>query len=225
MPSLTVKNLEKEYPTPAGPLSVLRDVSLELCTGQNMAVLGPSGAGKSTLLSILGAMEKPTGGRVLLDGEDPHALDDRDAADFRNRAVGFVFQEHYLLPQCTVLENVLVPLLASGPVATESVDRARMLLDRVGLTDRLDFRPAELSGGQRQRTALARALICRPKLLLADEPTGNLDRSSADRVGRLLCELQTQEQTLLLVVTHNENLAALMDRRMELDDGQLKPVV
>ncbi|MBN2580069.1 MAG: ABC transporter ATP-binding protein [Pirellulales bacterium] len=224
MSTLIVENLEKEYPTRAEPLRVLCGVSLEVQPGQSLAVLGPSGSGKSTLLGIVGALDRPTRGRVLLDGEDPHALDERGTAAFRSRAVGFVFQEHYLLPQCSVLENVLIPLVAAGPIASEAVDRARMLLDRVGLSDRLDYRPAELSGGQRQRTALARALIHRPKLLLADEPTGDLDRASADRVGGLLRELQTEEQMLLLVVTHNERLAALLDRRMELADGKLNPL-
>jgi lipoprotein-releasing system ATP-binding protein len=224
MSTLIVEDLEKEYPTRAEPLAVLRGVSLELRGRENLAVLGPSGSGKSTLLCILGALDRPTRGRVLLDGEDPRTLDDRGAAAFRNRAVGFVFQEHYLLPQCSVLENVLIPAVAAGPIAPETVDRARMLLERVGLSDRMDYRPAELSGGQRQQTALARALIRRPKMLLADEPTGNLDRESADRVGQLLRELQTQENMLLLVVTHNERLSALLDRRVELVEGKLLPL-
>jgi lipoprotein-releasing system ATP-binding protein len=224
MSTLIVENLEKEYPTRAEPLAVLRGVSLELDLGQNLAILGPSGSGKSTLLSIVGALEKPTRGRVLLDDVDPHALDEQGAAAFRNRAVGFVFQEHYLLPQCSVLENVLIPMVAAGPIDPETIDRARTLLDRVGLSGRLDHRPAELSGGERQRTALARALIHRPPLLLADEPTGNLDHANADRVGQLLRELQSQEEMLLLIVTHSPRLAALMDRRLELEEGTLKAI-
>jgi lipoprotein-releasing system ATP-binding protein len=161
---------------------------------------------------------------VRLDGEDPAGMDEVGLAAFRSRRIGFVFQEHHLLPQCTVLENVLVPTVATGPTRPESVARARMLLERVGLADRLDHRPAELSGGQRQRAALARALINRPSLLLADEPTGNLDRVTADTVAELLLELQRQEQMLLIVATHSERLAERMGRRLELIDGRLEAV-
>jgi lipoprotein-releasing system ATP-binding protein len=203
-------------------LSVLSGVSFTLNMGENAAILGPSGSGKSTLLSIIGSLEKPTAGRVLLDGRDPAELDETALGEFRNRHVGFVFQDHYLLPQCSVLENVLVPTAAGKRTTAEAVARAKSLLDRVGLTDRIEHRPAELSGGERQRVALARSLINRPMLLLADEPTGNLDRLNADRVGRLLLELQHQEEMMLLVVTHSEHLAALMSRRMELEDGKIK---
>lgn len=201
---------------------VLRDVSLELKRGENVAVLGPSGSGKSTLLSIIGALEPPSSGRVVLDGRDPAILAEPELAALRNRQIGFVFQDHHLLPQCSVLENVLVPTVAAGPTSPEAVERARMLLDRVGLSDRLEHRPAELSGGERQRVALARALINAPLLLLADEPTGNLDRTTAARVGELMLELQQQEQTMLIVATHSPRLAATMGRRFELDEGLLK---
>ena len=211
MAKLIVDQVTKEYPTRAEPLAVLRGVSLDLERGQNLAIVGPSGSGKSTLLSIIGTLEPPTSGRVLLDGQDPSRLDEPALAAFRNRRIGFVFQDHYLLPQCSVLENVLVPTVAGGATRPEAIDRARLLLDRVGLAERLEHRPAELSGGERQRAALARALINRPELLLADEPTGNLDRTTADRVGRLLLELQQQEQMMLIVVTHSQRLAAMME--------------
>jgi lipoprotein-releasing system ATP-binding protein len=222
MSQLQVEHVAKQYITRTEPLCVLRDVSLSLDCGQNVAILGPSGSGKSTLLSILGTLEPPSGGRLLLDGQDPFTLDEPSLAAFRNRRIGFVFQDHHLLPQCSVLENVLMPLVAAGPIPAAAMDRAYMLLDRVGLSERLEHRPAELSGGERQRTALARALIHSPLLLLADEPTGNLDRTNADRVGQLLLELQQQEQTILVVVTHSPRLAAMMSRQFELDDGLLK---
>jgi lipoprotein-releasing system ATP-binding protein len=222
MPTLIVDNIAKQYPTRGEPLEVLRGVSLELDAGRNAAIIGPSGSGKSTLLSIIGSLEKPTAGRVVLDGQDPAGLEEPALAEFRNRRIGFVFQDHYLLPQCSVLENVLVPTVAGGKTTAEAMDRARLLVDRVGLTDRLEHHPAELSGGERQRVAIARALINRPSLLLADEPTGNLDRTSAERIGQLLLELQQQEQMMLIVVTHSERLAALMARQFELDEGKLK---
>ncbi|HTU24109.1 MAG TPA: ABC transporter ATP-binding protein, partial [Pirellulales bacterium] len=172
MPELLAENVTKEYPTRAEPLVVLRGVSLRLATGENVVILGPSGCGKSTLLHILGTLDQPTSGRVLLDGVDANRLAEAELADFRNRQIGFVFQDHHLLPQCSVLENVLLPAVAQGAVSEEAVARARLLVDRVGLTARAAHRPAELSGGERQRTALARALLNKPRLLLADEPTG-----------------------------------------------------
>jgi lipoprotein-releasing system ATP-binding protein len=219
---LTVENLTKQYPTRGEPLDVLRGVSFTLEPGQNAAILGPSGSGKSTLLSIIGGLEEPTAGTVALDGQNPSKLDDRALAAFRNEHVGFVFQEHYLLPQCSVLENVLIPTVAAGKTKREAVERAKSLLERVGLSERIEHRPAELSGGERQRAAIARALINKPTLLLADEPTGNLDRTNADRIGHLLLELHKQEGMMLLLVTHSERLAALVSRRMELDEGILK---
>jgi lipoprotein-releasing system ATP-binding protein len=195
---------------------VLGEISFELAAGENLAVLGPSGSGKSTLLSILGTLERPTTGRVLIDQTDTATLDEPALAELRNRRIGFVFQEHYLLPQCTVLENVLVPTLACGGDRAESRGRAEELLERVGLAERRDHRPAELSGGERQRAALARALVLRPHVVLADEPTGNLDRDTGDRVGRLLLDLQQQEQAVLVVATHSHRLAERFSRRIDL---------
>ncbi|HKA06786.1 MAG TPA: ABC transporter ATP-binding protein [Gemmataceae bacterium] len=221
---LCVENVVKEYPTRSGALVVLSGVSLTLDAGDAMAVMGPSGSGKSTLLNILGTLESPTRGRVTLDGVDPFALPEPQLAAFRNRHVGFVFQDHHLLPQCSVLENVLVPTLVADNGDQASFEaEARRLLDRVGLSARLDHRPSELSGGERQRAAIARALIRKPKLLLADEPTGNLDRKTAHGVGELLSELHRQEGTVLVVVTHSPELANLFPRRTEMADGRLQP--
>jgi lipoprotein-releasing system ATP-binding protein len=222
MTKLSVENVTKEFPTRAEPLVVLRGVSLELHSGENVAIVGPSGSGKSTLLNLVGTLDAPTSGRVVLDGQDPFALSEPELARFRSRNIGFVFQDHYLLPQCSVLENVLVPTIATGRTTPEAHERAVGLLERVGLEDRLDHRPGELSGGERQRVALARALVNHPVLLLADEPTGNLDRTTADRVGELLLELQHQEEMMLIVVTHSGRLAGRMSRILELDEGQLK---
>jgi lipoprotein-releasing system ATP-binding protein len=220
--SLVVTNVSKEYPTRAGSLSVLRGVNLSLARGDALAVMGPSGSGKSTLLHMLGTLDRPTAGTVTLEGTDPFALPERELAAFRNRRIGFVFQDHHLLPQCSVLENVLVPTLVSrDSTPTESEAYARQLLDRVGLADRLDHRPAELSGGERQRVAVARALVLKPVLLLADEPTGNLDRKSAQAVGELLLDLHRQENNILVVVTHSADLAKLLPKRSEVNDGTL----
>ena len=185
---------------------------------------GPSGSGKSTLLSIVGTLETPTSGRVLLDGVDPAELGERQLAAFRSRRIGFVFQDHYLLPQCSLLENVLLPAVPLGPVKADTIQRAEMLLQRVGLADRREHRPAELSGGERQRAALARALINAPDLLLADEPTGNLDHTTAQQVGQLLVELQKTEPMILVVVTHSQRLAECLQTRLELDAGRLRDV-
>jgi lipoprotein-releasing system ATP-binding protein len=221
MSDLVVQNIAKEFPTRAETLVVLRGVSLELNRGENVAILGPSGSGKSTLLYIMGTLDRPTKGTLLLEGADPFALSEPKLADFRNERIGFVFQDHYLLPQCSVLENVLLPTIAQRDSNGQLVNRARMLIDKVGLSARIDHRPAELSGGERQRVAVARALIRKPILLLADEPTGNLDRSTAAAVGQLLLELQREEQMMLVVVTHSTELASLFQRRLELDAGRL----
>jgi lipoprotein-releasing system ATP-binding protein len=216
---LNVLHLSKDYPTPRGPLTVLSDVSFSLSPGEAAAVMGPSGSGKSSLLYALGALEPPTSGTVTLDGRNPFELAANDLAAFRNTSIGFVFQDHCLLPQCTVLENVLIPTL----VAPEDRDgqRARQLVDQVGLADRIDHRPAELSGGERQRVAIARALVRNPRLLLCDEPTGNLDRAAADNVAALLLDLHRRENTILIVVTHSTQLAARLPIRFELVDRQL----
>ncbi len=221
--SLRVEHLGKDYPTRSGPLTVLRDVNLHLERGEAAAVMGPSGSGKSTLLHILGTLDTPTRGGVRIEDTDPFALDPAALADFRNRRIGFVFQDHHLLPQCSVLENVLIPTLVAREDRAAVHQWARELLDRVGLADRLDHRPAELSGGERQRVAVARALIHRPVLLLADEPTGNLDRRSAQAVGRLLLELHREQGNILVVVTHSQDLADTFPRVLGMDDGILTP--
>jgi lipoprotein-releasing system ATP-binding protein len=218
---LVVENIVKEYPTPAEPLRVLSDVSLSLRRGENLAILGPSGSGKSTLLNILGTLEPPTSGRVHIGGHDPFTLNEVELAAFRSQRIGFVFQEHHLLPQCTVLENVLVPFLADGAATADNHQHATNLLRRVGLGERLCHRPAELSGGERQRVAIARALVRDPLLLLADEPTGNLDRKTAESIAELLLELQAERNTILVVVTHSVALAAAMQQRKEIDAGKL----
>jgi lipoprotein-releasing system ATP-binding protein len=220
---LKAADISKEYPTPRGPLRVLSGVSLDLQRGDAAAIMGPSGSGKSTLLYVLGALDPPTSGQVTLDGTNPFALAEKDLAAFRNKQIGFLFQDHCLLPQCTVLENVLVPTLVTAP-DNHAVERARSLLDQVGLSDRLNHRPGELSGGEKQRVALARALIREPLLLLCDEPTGNLDRRSAATVADLLLELHGQQQTILVVVTHSMELAARFPARYELLDRGLKRV-
>jgi len=220
---LMVENLTKEYPTRSGSLSVLAGVNLALEAGEALVVMGPSGSGKSTLLNVLGTLDTPTRGTVRLDGVDPFSLPERELAAFRNQRIGFVFQDHHLLPQCTVLENVIVPALVAGE-RERAVARsdARHLLERVGLGGRLDHRPAELSGGERQRAAIARALIRKPKLLLADEPTGNLDRKTAQAVGELLADVHRQEGAILVVVTHSPELARLFPRRAEMNEGRLE---
>ena len=221
MADLAVQNLGKSYPTRAEPLVVLREVSFSLERGESVSIVGRSGSGKSTLLQILGTLDTPTTGSVRLAGQDPFALAEPDLAAFRNRHIGFVFQEHHLLPQLSVLENVLIPALATGRPTPEQRQRAEELLGRVGLSQRTAHRPAELSGGERQRVAVARALLLKPALLLADEPTGNLDRANAVAIGRLLRELQQAENAMLVVVTHSDELAAEMQRRFRIDDGRL----
>jgi lipoprotein-releasing system ATP-binding protein len=218
---LFVNHLCKDYPTRSGTLSVLQDISFQLAPSEGLAVMGPSGSGKSTLLYILGTLERPTSGSVNLAGLNPFDLPEKQLADFRNRHIGFVFQDHHLLPQCSVLENVLIPTLVSKTRDGDAEKWARELLDRVGLSQRLDHRPAELSGGERQRVAVARALIHRPLVLLADEPTGNLDRRTAQQVGQLLLDLHRQEKTMLVVVTHSAELAKLFPRVLEMVDGTL----
>jgi lipoprotein-releasing system ATP-binding protein len=223
--ALQVERVGKEYPTRSGPLVVLSDVTITLNAGEAVAVTGPSGSGKSTLLHVLGGLDQPTHGTVFLDGVNPYALNEAELAQFRNQKIGFVFQDHHLLPQCSVLENVLIPTLVnseSDPVKAEA--KARQLLERVGLSHRLEHRPAELSGGERQRVAVARALIQQPRLVLADEPTGNLDRNNALAIGELLRELHRQEATILVVVTHSMELARLFERRFEVIDGRLSAV-
>ncbi len=224
---LIAKDITKSYPTPRGALPILNGVSLNLSRGDAIAITGPSGSGKSTLLYILGALESPSNGTVTLDGSNPYELGERAQAAFRNRHIGFVFQDHSLLPQCSVLENVLAPTLAAvsrDRRGAEHERRARELLGQVGLGDRLDHRPAELSGGEKQRAAVARALILNPTLLLCDEPTGNLDRSSANGVAELLLDLHAEQKTILITVTHSAALAERFATRYEMDAGRLVAV-
>lgn len=220
---LKVENISKEYPAPNGPLRIVSGVSLSLARGDAVSIMGPSGSGKSTLLYIVGALEPPTSGTVTLDEQNPFQLKEKELAAFRNREIGFIFQDHCLLPQCSVLENVLTPTLVSDADGN-SETRARDLLKLVGLADRLEHRPAQLSGGEKQRVALARALIMKPQLLLCDEPTGNLDHKSAEVVASLLLELHRQQETVLIVVTHSAELAARFPKRYELTDQELRPL-
>ena len=219
---LKVENVSKEYPTPGGNLKIISDISLTLSRGDAVSIMGPSGSGKSTLLYIMGALEPPSSGTVTLDGQNPFQLKAKELAAFRNKEIGFIFQDHCLLPQCSVIENVLTPTLVSNTGDGTDGARAKALLEQVGLGDRLDHRPAKLSGGEKQRVALARALITRPQLLLCDEPTGNLDHKAAEVVATLLLELHQQKQTILVVVTHSAELAARFPVRYELIDQQLR---
>jgi lipoprotein-releasing system ATP-binding protein len=223
---LKVSSVGKQYPSPHGPLTVLSGVTFSLNPGEAAAITGPSGSGKSSLLYVLGALEPPSEGEVSLGGRNPFALAPRELAAFRNAEIGFVFQDHCLLPQCTVLENVLVPTLVAarngGPSPTDDVARARSLLGQVGLAERVDHRPGELSGGEKQRVAIARALIRQPRLVLCDEPTGNLDQVSASTVASLLLGLHGTQQNILIVVTHSERLAAQFPIRFEITGGHLR---
>ncbi len=223
---LELVDVAKTYESPgnAGGVCVLKDVTLKLDEGQSTVIVGPSGSGKSTLLNIIGALDRPTSGTVLFDGRDLATLDESELARIRNKQIGFVFQLHHLLPQCTVLENVLVPTLADKNRSSmkDAEDRATNLLQRVGLKDFLLHRPGELSGGQRQRVAVVRALINQPKLLLADEPTGSLDREASENIADLLVELNGSEKVALIVVTHSAELAARIGPVMELTEGSLK---
>jgi len=224
---LELIHVAKKYESPGDiqGLSVLKDITLKVEPGRSLVIVGPSGCGKSTLLNIMGALDIPSSGKVLFDGQDLAALSQKELAGIRNKQIGFVFQLHHLLPQCTVLENVLVPTLADkkrSSMKKEIRDRAVQLLQRVGLKEFLLYRPGELSGGQRQRVAVVRALINSPKLLLADEPTGSLDKDSSENIADLLVELNHSEKVTLVVVTHSLSLAERMDRVMELSDGLLK---
>ncbi len=217
---LEAKNISKSYSTPRGPLPILSGVSLTLDAGDAISIIGPSGTGKSTLLYILGALEPPSSGEVTLDGRNPFTLSEKDVSEFRNRQVGFVFQDHCLLPQCTVLENVLLPTMVAND-KSDVQQHARQLLDQVGLSHRLDHRPSELSGGEKQRVAIARAMIHSPKLLLCDEPTGNLDRHTAAQVADVLVEINRASKNILIVVTHSAELAGRFPKVLELVEGQL----
>lgn len=221
---LTAKNISKEYAAvdDGERVSVLRDINFSINAGESAAIVGPSGCGKSTFLNIIGTLDTPTSGEVIFENETISRLNQDQLAAVRNAKIGFIFQAHHLLPQCTVLENVLIPLLAADKARRpEAEERGRKLLDRVGLGQRLSHRPGQLSGGERQRVAVVRALINRPKLLLADEPTGALDRKSSENLAHLLTELNREENVALIVVTHAQDLARKMQRVYELVDGRL----
>jgi ABC-type lipoprotein export system ATPase subunit len=219
-PLVALRGVSKEYPDTPQPLRVLQNISLELMPGESVAIVGPSGCGKSTLLNLLGTLDQPTAGSILIEGRDVAGLPEAARAALRNDAIGFVFQLHHLLPQCSVLENVLVPTLVHKDSA-DCVARAQHLLERVGLSERAHQMPGKLSGGERQRAAVVRALINRPKLLLADEPTGSLNPEGAEHLARLLLELNREQGMALVVVTHSDAVAALMDRVFELHHGAL----
>ncbi len=217
--SLKVSEVHKSFGNETRSVEVLRGVSFEMAQGQQLALTGPSGSGKSTLLHLIGTLDTPSVGTIEINGENPFEFSEPRLARFRNQVIGFVFQDHHLLPQYSVLENVLIPTLAFKRRDAEIEARARALLEGVGLSHRLSHRPAALSGGECQRVAVARALINRPSLLLCDEPTGNLDRATADTVISLLFELHRTEKNILIVVTHNLELAERFERRFELADG------
>ena len=220
---LKVDHISKEYPTPAGPLKIVSDVSLELSEGSAVSIMGPSGSGKSTLLYMIGALETPSSGTITLDDQNPFLLDAKKLAAFRNQRIGFVFQDHCLLPQCSVLENVLLPTLVAPLDKHEA--RARELIRQVGLSERIDHRPAQLSGGEKQRVAIARALIRAPHLVVCDEPTGNLDEATASMVASLLLDLHKQQNSILIVVTHSTRLASQFPIRFELSNKHLNRVL
>ena len=221
MSELELVQITREFPTRGEPLEILKGVDLVLSGSDNLAIVGPSGSGKSTLLHIMGTLDQPSSGTFQLDGVNPFELADDELARFRNKQIGFIFQDHHLLPQLSVLENVLVPAIALGRPDAGCLERAHVLIDRVGLTGRLSHRPAELSGGERERVAVARSLVHNPTLVLADEPTGNLDRSNARQIAELLLEMQAEEEMILVVVTHNMEMAGMLNQQRELDDGKL----
>ena len=218
---LMVRDLSKEFSLAGESLPILNNVNLSLNRGEALAITGPSGSGKSTLLYILGVLDQPTAGEVIEFGQNPFELQAKQQAEFRNRNIGFIFQDHHLMPQFSVLENVLIPTMVSQSGSTDAEDRARHLLERVGLSDRLNHRPAQISGGERQRVAGCRALINSPRLLLADEPTGNLDRINTEAIGKLLLEINQEQNTILICVTHSRELAVLFPQHQRLRDGSL----
>jgi lipoprotein-releasing system ATP-binding protein len=221
-PVLEAKGVKKTFRQGPRAVRVLEDASLVLSAGESLAIVGASGAGKSTLLHILGGLDRPDEGRVRVDGEDLWSMKAVDRNRLRNRAMGFVYQFHHLLNEFTALENVAMPLLIRGESPTSAREQAAAILDKVGLSERLSHKPGELSGGERQRAAVARALVGNPRVVLGDEPTGNLDERTADHVYGLMLDLNRELNTSLLLVTHDRNLASRMDRRMELQLGRLQ---
>jgi len=220
---LSVKSLSKEYDSPIGRLRILRDISFEVSPGESIAIVGPSGSGKSTLLNIIGSLDTPTSGSITLDGQEITTLPPDGLTPYRRLKVGFVFQDHHLLPQCTALENVLLPVLPVGYTA-EAGEKAAALLTRLGLASRMGFFPSHLSGGERQRVAIARALINGPALLLCDEPTGNMDSAGAREIVKIFIEQAREADVMVIMVTHNLELAGCFTRRLELKDGSLASV-
>ena len=223
-PTLEAIEIRKVYQTLSEEIVVLESVSFSMNAGENLAIVGPSGSGKSTLLQILGTLDEPTSGTVHIGGQDAYQLTENQQARFRNERIGFIFQDHHLLPQWNVLENTLLPALAKGAPTQAIRERAIALLERVGLKDRMSHLPSQLSGGERERVAVARALVLKPMVVLADEPTGNLDQQSAENVARLLLEVPKEENTVLIVVTHSMSLADQMQKRFELKNRQLTQV-
>lgn len=223
MADFVAEKIVKEFETADGVLRILNEVDLEMNRGDNLAVLGPSGSGKSTFLHVIGTLDQATSGSFELCGQNPNGMSESELARFRNENIGFIFQEHHLLPQLTAIENVLVPTIANPQGSFKFVDRAQQLLESVGLADRMSHRPARLSGGERQRVAVARSLIGNPTMVLADEPTGSLDHKNAETIGNMLIDLQNENETILVCVTHSEKLAALFQRSVELEDGKFVP--
>lgn len=223
MPFLEIKNVWKSYFLHGKRIDVLRGVSLTIEKGELVSMIGASGAGKSTFLHVLGTLDAPAAGELLFQGKNVFSMNDAEVAEFRNRTIGFVFQSHFLLPEFTALENVAMPALIQREDTTVSMKRARELLDRVGLSERIHHRPGELSGGEAQRVALARALVLKPQILLADEPTGNLDPTTGEGIHQLLREVNRDLGITAIVVTHNETLAQSMPRRLRLAAGQITP--
>ena len=222
--TLEAIEIRKVYQTSSEEIVVLESISFSMNAGENLAIIGPSGSGKSTLLQILGTLDSPTSGTVHVGGQDPHQLTENQQARFRNERIGFIFQDHHLLPQWNVLENTLLPALAKGAPTQLIRERAIALLERVGLKDRMSHLPSQLSGGERERVAVARALVLKPMVVLADEPTGNLDQQSAENVARLLLEVPREENTVLIVVTHSMSLAGQMQKCFELKNRKLMQV-
>jgi len=223
-PVLEARQVQKSFRQGPVTLDVLHGINLSIAPAERLAIVGASGSGKTTLLQILGGLDRPTAGEVLVDNREIHSLTERERGDLRNHALGFVYQFHHLLPEFSALENVAMPLLVRRMPVGEAKDRARQILVRVGLGERLDHRPSQLSGGERQRAAVARALVTQPKVVLADEPTGNLDGKNAEQVFELMLELNRERSTSLVVVTHDLRIAARMDRALEIESGSLREV-